>query len=164
MMDSFYIARPTKIFLMKGVSPMIAVVLLIAITVLLSGVIFGWIKLFSFTETEKISNRTEGLTSCSGSAINIDDVYLDFGANKSRATVRNTGQLTERIISAQLLNTNGINATALGNQTVTIARGEVKIIEFSLNGTISNCANFSQVKVSTICSNGVYKKTPTNCG
>ncbi len=149
---------------MKGVSPMIAVVLLIAITVLLSGVIFGWIKLFSFTETEKISNRSEELTSCSGSAINIDDVYLDFGANKSRVAVRNTGQLTERITSAQLLNTNGLNATLLGNQTVTISRGEVKFIEFPLNGTISNCANFSQVKVSTICSNGVYKKTPTNCG
>lgn len=148
----------------KGVSPMVAVVLLIAITVLLSGVIFGWIKTFSFAETEKISNRSEELTTCSGSAISVDDVYLDFGSNKSRATVRNTGQLTERITSAQMLNTNGANATMLGNQTVTIPRGEVRIVEFSLNGTVPACANFSQVKVSTLCSSAVYRKTPLNCG
>lgn len=143
---------------------MIAVVLLIAIAVLVAGMLFGWIKGYSTLETERISNRSEGLTSCSGSAIEIDDVYLDFTANKSRVTVRNTGQLFERVVSAQLLNTNGQNATLLGNQSVNLTKGEIKIIEFSLNGTIQNCANFSQVRVSTLCTSGAYRRTPTNCG
>lgn len=147
----------------KGVSPLVASVLLIAMSVLVTGIIFGWIKGFSVERTDEITNRSEGLTECAGSGVAIDDVYLDFPGNKSRVAVRNTGQLSERIVSAQMLNTRGLNATLLGNQTVIIARGEIRIIEFSLNGTVEQCANFSQVRVASLCSSSAFRKTPTNC-
>jgi len=147
---------------MKGVSPLVAVVLIIAISVLLTGIIFGWLKGFTTFQTEEISNRTEDLTACSGSSIRIDDVYLDFTSNKSRITVRNAGQLAEKIISAELLNNNGQNVS-FQNQTVAIGKGEIKTIEFAINGTIQGCGQFSQVKVTTLCSSNSYKRKPVNC-
>jgi hypothetical protein len=90
-------------------------------------------------------------------------VYLDFVANKSRVTLRNTGSKDTRIVSASVQNQVGVNAQLNTTLPLAIIKGELRTIEFFINGTISVCGNFSQARVSTLCSTDFYKKKATNC-
>ncbi len=148
---------------MKGLSPLIAVVLLIAISVLVASLIATWITSLTKEQQTTISNRSEEITGCAGHDIRIEDVYLDFITNRSRVTVRNTGQVDGKIISAIMTNQQGVNSTLNTSLPLTITKGELKTIEFVLNGTISACVNFSQVRVSTQCVSDFYRKKATNC-
>ncbi|MBI2578156.1 MAG: type IV pilin [Candidatus Aenigmarchaeota archaeon] len=148
---------------MKGVSPLIATVLLIAVAVLLASTISTWVTGLTKDQSVTLTNRSTEITECAGKNMRIEDVYLDFTANISRVNVRNTGQVDETIVSAFLLNQQGVNTTLNSTLPVTLKKGEMKTIQFFINGTITACANFSQARISTLCVTDTYKKTATNC-
>ncbi|MBI4018107.1 MAG: type IV pilin [Candidatus Aenigmarchaeota archaeon] len=148
---------------MKGVSPLIATVLLIAISVIIASLISTWVSGLSKDQETTLTNRSTELTECAGRDMRIEDVYLDFPANRSRVNVRNTGQVDETIVSIFMLNQQGINATLNSTIPLTLKKGELKTIEFALNGTMTACGNFSQVRISTLCGTDTYRKKATNC-
>jgi len=148
---------------LKGLSSVIAAVLLIAIVLILTVTVSSWLTVFSKDTTATISNSSSEFVNCAVSGIVIEDVYLDLAGNLSRVTVRNTGQNTERIFSAQLLNTNGQAASLNSSLPVNLTIGDIKLITFNINGTISSCSNFSQVRIASACTSDVYKLRPNNC-
>ncbi len=144
---------------MKGVSPLIATVLLIAIAVIIANLISNW-SLFAVSEqTEDISNTSEQITNCP--VMTIEDVYLDFAANKSRVFVKSS--IEGNVDSARLVARSGVDMPLTTKMPLEVNRGEIKILEFNLTANLSSCVNFSQVIISTQCSSISYDRTPRNC-
>ncbi len=146
----------------KGVSGVVAAVLLIAIVLILLVTVNSWLTSLTQSSTTAITNSTTEFVNCAASGIVIEDVYLDFSSNLSRVSVRNTGRNTENIVSALMVNTNG-QAASLNSSLPNLAIGDIKTIVFNINGTITGCSNFSQVRVASSCTSGIYKLKPNNC-
>lgn len=148
---------------LKGISAVVAAVMLIAVTLLLVVTVSSWLTVLTKEDTSAITNTSGEFVSCAASGMVIEDVYLDFGANASRVTVRNTGQNTERILSAQLINTRGQSAALNTSLPINLTVGDIKTILFNINDTISSCANFSQARVASSCTTDFYRLKPNNC-
>lgn len=147
----------------KGLSSVVTAVLLIAISIFIVTLVSAWISGLTLEESKTLSNKTTGVTSCSGSGISIEDVYLDTAINTSRVNIRNTGRSTEIITSAQILSKTGVNGSLTTTLPLSIASGELRILVFNTSGAIPNCANFSQVRVTTECTSDFYRDAPRNC-
>lgn len=145
---------------MRGISPLISSVLLIAISVLIAGILLSWGPSLIKDQTRTVSNRSDEVSNCV--EITIEDVYMDFAANRSRVFVRSLGNADLK--SAQLQAKNGGLARNMTVLPVSLTRGVLSVIEFNLtNTTINSCANFSQVVISSDCLTDKYTKVPKNC-
>lgn len=149
----------------KGVSPLVATVLLIVIVVSLVAIISGWLNSFMTDTRETVTNRTDASVQCTGASMNIETVYVNFAngtAANARAIVKNDG-VADRvsIVSAQIYNTTGANFTA-NLSSSDFPPGTIKTLTFE-NVGISSCSAFSQVVVSTQCSSARFKTAPEGC-
>ena len=143
----------------KGVSPLIAAVLLIAVTVAIAALVMGWVStLFSSTQTT-LSNITSTLVNCASAGISIDDVYVTAGSSgTARVIVRNSGQADDLAIqSADIYNRTGDRFGSDGLTLTDFDRGEVATLSFSLVSTGSCPSDFVEAIVSTDCP-GIYAK------
>ena len=150
---------------MKGLSPLIAIVLLIAITLTVISIMMGWVTDLVTGQTGTIGNKTSEAVECTGAVITIDDVYIDFSTNRSRVHVRNSGQLDLGITSASLTNQRGEKASNLTAFPITgFDKGNIEEIVFNITNVITVCGNFSKVIVATNCGNAKDDFTSTpNC-
>lgn len=143
----------------KGISPLLASVLLIAVTVAIATLVAGWLSTTVRTTQTTVSNRTLEATECSGASITIEEVYIDAGLNTTnRVILRNSGQSDSlQIVSAQLYNITGGNFSARSLPITNFNRGNVTTLAFEQNSTagammVSSCpGDFSKVIVSTNC-------------
>ncbi|HLD85327.1 MAG TPA: archaellin/type IV pilin N-terminal domain-containing protein [archaeon] len=139
---------------MKGISPLIAAVMLIAITVSIGVFIAGWSQQFIHSTTKSVGNKTTEAIDCSAANINIQDIYITAGTGTGSANVvvKNTGYANNLVItSAQLFNRTGGNFTGSGLPIIGFNKGSLFSISFS-NVTLVSCpADFSQVIVTTNC-------------
>ncbi len=148
----------------KGISPLLASVLLIAITVAIATLTAGWVSTTVRTTQATITNKTTEAVDCSAAGIVIDDVYASSGtAVTARAIVRNTGQTDDlTITSAQLYNTTGANFTASSIPISNVDKGNVNTLSFSSASLAACPGSFSQVVVTTSCGgvSAVFDKAP----
>ncbi len=148
----------------KGISPLIAAVLLIAFTVATATLIAGWFSTLARTTTATVTNRTDMAVGCSGASISIDQVYgvaNASGTMTSRAVVRNNGLANLSIISAQFFNTTGNNFTTGTTLPVVMNRGNITTLSFTTN--LNTCPGaFSRVIVTTDCGgvSATFDSTP----
>lgn len=157
----------TRMIYMKGVSPLVATVLLIVIVVSLVALISGWLTTFFVGTRETVQNRTDTSVRCTGSSIFVESVYASVANGTSgnvRAVVKNDGLVDElTIISAQYINVTGHNFSTTTRLPITdFARGSIITLQFE-NVSIQNCTAFSQVVVSTNCISERYKTSPEGC-
>ena len=140
---------------MKGISPLIAAVMLIAITISIGVFIAGWSQQFIHSTTKSVGNKTTEAIDCSAANINIQDVYITAGTatGSANVVVKNTGYANNLVItSAQLFNKTGGNFTGSGLPINGFNKGSLVAISFT-NVTLVSCpADFSQVIVTTNCS------------
>lgn len=148
---------------MKGVNTLIATVLLLAITVLISLIVSTSFTQITKEQTSTVATRTSQAVNCTSSDVNIEAVYLDTAANRGRVTVRNSGQINENIVAAKMYNKTGVEA-ALNATTlpVAISKGSLTTLNFDITTNVT-CASFSQVILSTECTTEVFDSTPKNC-
>lgn len=145
----------------KGVSTLIAAVLLIAVTLLISLIISSSFTTLAKTQTSTVQTRTTEAVNCTSSSVDIEAVYVDRTANVSRIFLRNSGQVTENVVSVQLLNTTGVNTAATSTLPAAVEKGAVAVILFSAANV--TCATFSEVIVTTECGIIKYDRKPLNC-
>src|SRR3989344_8019200 len=93
----------------KGISPLIAAVLLIAFTVAIATLVMGWFSQLTRTTTTTVSNKTTEAVACSNAQVSIDGVYIRLNATESdaRVLVKNSGFSNLGITSLQAYNTTG---------------------------------------------------------
>lgn len=147
---------------MKGVSTIIATVLVLAITVLISIIVSTSLTTITKEQASTVGIRTTQVVNCTSSDVSIEAVYLDTATNVGRVTVRNSGQINENIISAKMYNKTGIEAVNLTSFPVALSKGSLTTINFNITTNIT-CTSFSQVIISTECITDIYDSTPKNC-
>jgi len=148
---------------MKGLSPLVATVLLIVMVVAISAIIISSTTSLTKSATGEVENRTQASTGCAGASIKIDDVFITNGtAGSARVHVRNDGLKDDlAIVSGQLYNSTGHNFTASDLPLSNFDRGNIVTVTFS-NISVTTCANFSHVTITTDCSGAydTFSKTP----
>lgn len=148
---------------MKGISPLLASVLLIAVTVAIATLVMGWISTITRTTQTTVSNRTVEAVNCASASIVIDDVYISTAAATGTVIVRNAGQADSlQIAFAPLYNTTGTSVNPA--QILPISnfnRGQIQTLTYTSTG-ISSCAAFSKAIVSTNCAgvSATFDRTP----
>ena len=154
--------------IMKGISPLIAAVLLIAITVTIATLVSGWISTVTRTTQIAAENKTTEAVECAAAAISVDQVYM-VGNRTVRVVVRNSGQANDLVIAnVSVINSTGSvftfpTAPALTN----FDRGDsyTFLVDTGTGGvTIGRTcpADFSKVIVTTNCGGvaSTFDKTP----
>lgn len=132
----------------KGISPLIAAVLLIAFVVSVAMIIMGWFSSYVRTTTTNISASSEAAVGCSTAIITLDSVYVTNSGADATMIVRNEGQISLDV-RGTLIN---INGTACSNATaVTIPAGSTGTIVID-SCLVPNAGNFSKAIVTTSCS------------
>lgn len=96
----------------KGVSPLIASILLIAFTVAVGGIISIWITGFTTTQTEIVKEKSSSSLICSYGGISFVKTDLKYDCNTGRlaGSVENTQSITLGNISIQIIFRNSSSA------------------------------------------------------
>src|SRR3989344_7950573 len=116
---------------MKGISPLVASVLLIVIVVTISALLISWITQFTKGAQSTVTNRTDTVLDCNGASISIQEVYVQNGTlGTIRAIVKNDGLVNGlSIITAQAINRTGSNFTAVNLPVTDFNPGNIANIE-----------------------------------
>ena len=147
---------------MKGISPLIAAVLLIAITVAIATLVSGWISTVTRGSQIAAENKTTEAVDCAAAAVVIDDVYVtDNGATSTiRVLVRNAGQANDMEIgNVTVFNSSGGGLTASSPTlpTKNFDRGAVITYQFNSAPVPACPTDFQEAIVTTTCG-GVFAK------
>ncbi len=134
-----------------GISPLLASVLLIAATVVISTMLAGWLASTTSITQTTITNKTNEGVACAAAEIVIDDVYITTGASETASVIlRNSGMTDDlTITSAQLYNKNGDNISATNVPISNFDKGNIATLSFNFkpagdsskygnNGTLMN--------------------------
>ena len=136
---------------MKGISPLIAAVLLIAITMTIAGVLAFWASTFVKTGLEQSSNQTVA-TECNFGNFIVNSCRYDSTATKLTLILDNIGTVNLGNITAYTIYDDGsVNATRLDGGN--LESGSLK--SFSATGI---APGFNSVRVRTQCPN-VFEET-----
>ena len=108
---------------MKGISPLIAAVLLIAFTVAVGGIIATWLTSFSKTTTAGVESSTKGATGCA-------EAYIDV-VSVSASSVLVKNPTSNKIYITGVYDNRGTTATL----SESLTSGEVKPLSFTKDPT-----------------------------
>ena len=125
---------------------MVAVVILVAIVTIIGAIILSWSSFIVKGETQKAGNKTSSVTNCEN--IEIEQIYIDFPGNRTRIFIRSSGDTYATSIT--LFNTTGGTGNNVTELPFYLPKGQLMRFEFS-NQSLSNCAAFSKVVVTTSC-------------
>lgn len=142
----------------KGVSPLIATVLLIAFTLSIAGLIGGWLSGLTKKQTESLEKSSMETMNCTGSLINIFNVVCSnttsTGPNKIMIAISNEGNNALYGFSsfAQIETTQYINNTGGPTLDSPLYPGDHVVLEYECGDLCGDGKVISKVRVS-----------PTNC-
>ena len=132
---------------MKGISPLIASVLLLAFTMSISMIVMGWFSSFTRVTTENVSYSSTQAVSCSAASVSIERVYVT--GTSASIIVKNDG-FSNLNITGVIVNSTG--GTCLSS-SVYLTKGN--ITSLTLTGcygiTAVSCTGFSRAVVNTNC-------------
>ena len=118
---------------MKAISPMIAVVLLIAFTVSVGGILSVWLSTLSTTQTAIVSSGTEKQVRCTASALKVDEVRYPAGTGRGSVNVSVTYDSGTETLSNITVEITARGVTDLVNSTGLVAPGEARAVNVTAN-------------------------------
>ncbi|MEA2003393.1 MAG: hypothetical protein U9O53_00345, partial [archaeon] len=99
----------------KGLSPLIAVVLLVVFTIGIATIIMSWMNSYTKDTTYQATQDSAGVIGCAGVNVEIDEVYI-LSDNTIKVIARNTGLKPLIFKEGYVWDTNGtrciLNVTA----------------------------------------------------
>jgi len=135
---------------MKGISAIIASVLLIAFTVAVGGILSVWSTTLTTTQTQTVGNQTGGQIVCSPALI-VDEVEVTSGGGGVNVTYHNAGNQVITNVKTWARTVSGIytNTSFVPN----LAAGESAVTGVPLTGGTVNATDFA--RVTGICANTI---------
>lgn len=132
---------------MKGISAIIATVLLVAFVVAIAGIVSVWSTTLTNTQTKTITNQSKGQAVCNPSII-IDQVYVPSSGSSNfiNVTYHNAGTQSISAVHVEIRNSSAINTTDAPN----LSAGETAYISI---GGQSNTTNF--IRVRGLCASSI---------
>ena len=138
----------------KGVSPLIATVLLIVFTVAISTIVVSWLRDYTSDTTSSVSGTSQEVIECAKQNLKISNAYITVntatGISDIKATLRNTGSVNFTISSAYVYNTTGDFCNMMPSTTL-VAVGAVINLANNTCGILTSTSDFSRVEVTTTC-------------
>ena len=131
----------------KGISPLIAAVLLIAFTMAVAAILTAWVTSFTQRTTEDVGNTSEQLVSCSFAGLSIYDAIL--GTDDSMTiSMANTGTKDLNGVSVVIFHSNG---TTYSDTVDALESGNVDDITIPVASDV-DASDISRVRIaSTEC-------------
>ena len=149
-----------KVKKMKGLSPLIATVLLIAFTVGVGGVISLWITTFTQTSSKIVSKEGENQLICSNGAIALSSLKYCSSTSNISGIIKNNGRIILGNITLQTVFINGtlishaFNDTGTGGgsngNSLALKAGQIFSFNVSLGG--GSNANYDKIYIYSNCS------------
>lgn len=143
---------------LKGVSPLVATVLLIAFVVAVAGIISSWANSFASSQTQLVGQQSSISITCSYGHILMQNLRFQSGPQRLSGTIVNTGTIalgnaTLSIVYQNATSQNiglcsdptGSASCAVGNLTLSVSD------QAGFNVTIWG-SNYDNVKIRTNCS------------
>jgi flagellin-like protein len=134
----------------KGISPLVAAVLLIAVTMTIAGMLAYWAT--GFVRTGLPSNVTE--VECTGANFKVYDCKYNSTANRIDLLLQNIGGVDLRNLSVFVVYSNNTVSTITLNET--LSKAQIK--SYQLNGISSD---YTKLTITSPCP-GV--EATTTCG
>lgn len=107
----------------KGVSPLIAAVLLIAFTMAVAAILTAWVTTFTKEKAGEVGNQSDQLIECSYAGLTVYDAHYNSGASRLDVTIANTGSVNLRNVTAYVFS----NAAVQGQSPpISISSSELK--------------------------------------
>jgi len=107
----------------KGISPIIASVLLLAVSLAVVGIFSGWAPKLAQDVTQSTSNSTYETIACNEASVEIRSAYYDSASNNVTLSVRNDGD--EDLNSLSLVAFDSDSTIINKTQDVSIVKGEI---------------------------------------
>ena len=145
---------------MKGISPLIASVLLIAFTVAVAGILSTWITGFTRQSTETVESESTTQLTCTYGGISLSGLKFNTTSNALTGQITNTGTIGLGNIKLQVVYTNkttmtsvlcqirssALNCSDTSTSNITMTPGQV--LSFSITGSSS----YEYIYATTNCS------------
>jgi flagellin-like protein len=133
----------------KGISPMIAIVLLIAFTVAVGGILSLWLTTLTSTQTTTTGSAAEKQVLCARSVLEITEVYYTTpqSANVTVSYTYGTESLTSFNLFFVDSARNSENKTASG----TLTPGDSETFAITGLSTLSATGTYQSVRVIAMC-------------
>lgn len=140
----------------KAISPLMATIILVAITLAVSALLGSWFTSMTKTETEIIEKGAKQIINCSNALLDIVDVICSNTSQELKISINNIGQLELYSFSvfAKINNTFYTNNTGGPNKTHPLNPGEQAILAYHCSRT-TYCAGGASV--------GKVRVSPMNC-
>ena len=140
----------------KGVSPIIAAVLLIAVTVGIAAIVINWASTFSKQETTKITANTN--TQCAGLALRFDEAPA-VSSGQMSLKLTNIGTDTFKAVKQLMVWSN--NSISVSEKTFSIDKGGFSIVTIA-DSDVTSGPNFTDATTNslTLTELRIY---PENC-
>jgi len=126
----------------KGISPLIATILLIAFVIAVGGILSGWLISFSKERTEEARTKGEMDIKCSYSALRITDADWNSSETKLSLIVENRGSEELSDFRMVVIYDNNTAITLKVTPSTTLSPGDVEVF---YNDTVSDCSKIDQV-------------------
>lgn len=138
----------------KGVSPLIATVLLIVFTVAISTIVVSWLRDYTSDTTSSVSDTGQEVIECAKQNLKISNTYITVytatGISDIKATLRNTGSVNFTISSAYVYNTTGDFCDMMPSITLVTVGGVVNLANNTCD-ILTATSDFNRVEVTTTC-------------
>ncbi len=133
---------------MKGISPLIASVLLIAVTLAVAGIYSGWLSSFTKKTSTTVEQRSNVRVTCSYGGIALNSLQYNTTASNGNitGTIENTDIIDLGDIDIEIFFTNATRYLADLNNT--LKPGEKTTFNFRINTT-----TYDKIRVKSNCSN-----------
>jgi len=136
---------------MKGISPLLASVLLIAFTLAVATIVGSWLTTMTKTTSETVGAGMAAQANCSKSLLDIVDVSCHSNTNVTVA-VQNAGSIT--LISPSFYFKTTDETTCTNSATATLSGGQISTFEINCsNFAVNKTLNF--VRVTALCQGDV---------
>lgn len=147
----------------KGLSPLVAVVLIIAFTVAVAGLIGSWLSATTKRETEIVGKSLQYQVNCTKASLEVMEVICS--TNTLKVSVYNSGPIELTNMSVYVSNGTTIysNSTCSGNDMV--GPGQTKVLTCTGSPFVHG-KRLSLVRIGSLCANavGIYGEiSDTTC-
>ncbi len=143
---------------MKGISPMVATVLLVAFTIGIGGLISVWLSDFTQQSSKTVSKEGQNQIICSNGAVDLSSLKYCSTTNNISGIIKNNGRITLGNITIQTVFKNGTLVSHALNSTGTGASGgdflslrPGQIFSFNVSIGSGSSGNYDRIWVYTNC-------------
>lgn len=139
----------------KGISPIVATVLMIAFTVAVAGILSGWLTSFTTSSTETVKSQSDTELTCSYGGISLKS--LKYSGGYLSGNIDNTRTVSLGKITLQIIFTNKTiqNVKLCSTPTTTVSCDTANASLSPRETTtfnITTTSNYEKIRVYTNCS------------